>query len=95
MKTGFILMIVIFLFITGVVFSLNYLKSASEKKSDTESDSCKKLGCPLGTKYVGSKNSDKYYSCDCHYADQIKPENIICFSSDAAAVEMGYVRVDC
>lgn len=39
------------------------------------------FGCPEGTKFVGSKSSDKYHYCWCRYAKNIKPENIICFLS--------------
>src|SRR3989344_3511102 len=42
--------------------------------------------------YVGSKNSDKYYPPDCHFATRIKPENIQCFSSDEDAISRGYQR---
>ena len=60
-----------------------------------EDNSCKNLGCPENTKYVGSVNSDKYYTCDCHYADRILPENIVCFISDEEAVDNGYIKLDC
>jgi len=37
--------------------------------------------------FVGSKNSNKYHLPTCRWAKQIKPENLVCFSSaeDAAA----------
>lgn len=57
--------------------------------------SCLNLGCKIGTKYVGSINSDKYYACDCRYAKNIKPENLICFESDEEAVEKGYIKTEC
>ena len=60
----------------------------SEEQGD---DSCIELGCPAGTSYVGSINSDKYHSCDSRFAKMISPENIICFASEADASEQGYV----
>jgi len=56
---------------------------------------CQNLNCPETTQYVGSVNSDKYYVCDCRYSKIIKPENVICFSSDKEAVDKGYIKVDC
>lgn len=40
--------------------------------------------------YVGSKNSNKYHVPTCTWAKQIKPENIVCFSSVEDAVAKGY-----
>ena len=60
-----------------------------------ESNTCIDLGCPSESIYVGSVNSDKYYSCDCHYANRIKPENIICFISDDDAQSKGYIKSEC
>ncbi len=56
---------------------------------------CESLGCPKGTVYVGSVNSDKYYVCDCQYSKRIKPENIMCFSTDNEALSKNYTKVDC
>jgi len=52
--------------------------------------SCVELGCPMGTKFVGSKNSDKYHYCTCRYAKRIKPENLLCFSDEKDAQGQGY-----
>jgi len=41
--------------------------------------------------YVGSIQSDKYHYPDCYWAQQIKPENLIWFSSAKEALDMGYV----
>jgi flagellar basal body-associated protein FliL len=63
--------------------------------NDTETDACLALNCSLGTMYVGSVNSDKYYTCSCRYAKNINPENIVCFSSDAEAQSAGYTKTQC
>jgi hypothetical protein len=39
---------------------------------------------------IGSKNSNKYHLPTCASAKQIKPENIVCFSSADDAVSKGY-----
>jgi hypothetical protein len=56
-----------------------------------ESEPCVELGCPSGTKFVGSKNSDKYHYCSCRYAKKIKKENLICFESKKEAQNEGYI----
>lgn len=45
--------------------------------------------------FVGSKNSNKYHFPDCSYAKRIKPENIVCFSSEEEAKNKGYVPAGC
>jgi hypothetical protein len=56
----------------------------------SEKDLCEDLGCPLGTRFVGSKNSNKYHYCDCKWAERIKKENLVCFKSVEEAEERGY-----
>ncbi|MBR9706102.1 hypothetical protein GOV14_03650 [Candidatus Pacearchaeota archaeon] len=56
---------------------------------------CTKIGCETGSIYVGSINSDKYYACDCHYANRINPENIICFRSDEEALAQNRIKSEC
>lgn len=43
-----------------------------------------------GCAFVGSKNSNKYHLPSCRWAKQIKPENLVCFSSVEDAVKKGY-----
>lgn len=62
-----------------------------EEEKIEEDEACIALGCEEGSKYVGSKNSDKYHLCDCVWATKIKPENIICFDSIEGATEQGYI----
>jgi hypothetical protein len=64
-------------------------------QSPSDSTTCEALGCNSDAIYAGSINSDKYYTCDCHYANRIKEENIICFTSDEEATEKGYEKIDC
>jgi outer membrane biogenesis lipoprotein LolB len=40
--------------------------------------------------YVGSINSDKYHYPDCEWAQKIKPENEVWFSSPEEARKAGY-----
>jgi hypothetical protein len=40
--------------------------------------------------FVGSKNSNKYHLPTCRWAKNIKPENLVCFSSAEDAVAKGY-----
>jgi len=84
------------LFITAFYIGNYYFnQTPNEEQEETNTQACLALGCPEGTIYVGSVNSDKYYVCDCHYADTILPENIFCFSSESEAIDLGYVKVEC
>jgi micrococcal nuclease len=51
---------------------------------------CTALGCPKGTSYIGSKNSDKFHSCRSTFARMISPDNIVCFRSKNEAIIQGY-----
>ncbi|MEA2006898.1 MAG: hypothetical protein U9O20_01940 [Patescibacteria group bacterium] len=44
---------------------------------------------------VGSKNSNKYHQSTCRWAEQIKPENRVCFSSVEDAQNKGYKAAKC
>ena len=86
-----VLILAIIIFITGfIIYKINIPSGPSSYQEE-----CTDLGCPVDTAYVGSINSDKYYECSCHYADTILPENIVCFVSDADAIEKGYTKSDC
>ncbi len=39
--------------------------------------------------FVASKNSTKYHTANCTWAKRIKPENLVCFSSQEAAAQSG------
>lgn len=65
--------------------------ATTETTTTTLHNDCVDLGCDTDTKYVGSKNSDKYHHCDCSYARGIKKENIVCFRSVEEAEERGYI----
>ena len=69
--------------------------NTNDNSSSTDETSCINLGCTSTAKYVGSKNSDKYYTCSCRYAKNINQENIVCFDSDEEAVSKNYTKVDC
>lgn len=45
--------------------------------------------------YVASKNSNKYHLPTCQFAQKIKPENKICFSSKEEAEKRGYQGAKC
>ncbi|MBD3389146.1 MAG: hypothetical protein GF416_08635 [Candidatus Altiarchaeales archaeon] len=47
-------------------------------------DPCVALGCPEGTKFVASRNSDKYHSCGCEWAAKISEKNLLCYDSAPA-----------
>ena len=45
--------------------------------------------------FVASKNSNKYHLPTCRYAQNIKPENKVCFSSKEEAESRGYQGAKC
>ena len=47
------------------------LDEKDEQALKENHERCLELGCSYGDIYVGSVNSDKYYDCDCHYAERI------------------------
>lgn len=67
--------------LTGVVLQ-------TEDNSNTD---CEDLGCPAGTQFVGSKNSNKYHYCDCRWVKMIKPDNLVCFKNVEEAKEKCYI----
>lgn len=56
---------------------------------------CMGFDCSAGTIYIGSINSDKYYECKCSWGKSINEENLVCFSSDAVAVNAGRIKSEC
>ncbi len=92
MKTKKILIIAIVVVLIALIAYATYLLKSNPVSDVTL---CQELGCFSDTVYVGSTGSDKYYSCDCRYAKQIKPENIACFASDSEALAKNYIKVDC
>jgi len=75
---------------TTVLTTISSTTPTSTTSTSTIS-SCESLGCPIGTKFVASKKSDKYHRCDCRYAKRIKPENLVCFHSREDAEKEGYL----
>lgn len=45
--------------------------------------------------FVASKNSNKYHLPTCQFAQKIKPENKVCFSSADEAIKRGYQGAKC
>jgi hypothetical protein len=58
----------------------------TENKVDAENKNCA---------YVASKNSNKYHLPTCQFAQKIKPENKVCFSSAEEAQGRGYQGAKC
>lgn len=44
---------------------------------------------------IGSKNSDKYHTLECHWSDKIKEDNRVCFESVKEAQQKGYQAAGC
>ncbi|MBI4127516.1 MAG: hypothetical protein HY459_00445 [Parcubacteria group bacterium] len=59
----------------------------------TTSDIKRRAASRTEGKYVGSRNSNKYYPPTCSYAKRISPENQLWFESEEEAKAAGYVSV--
>jgi len=64
---------------------------AQKLAQDTKKSSSETIASNQNCAYVGSKNSNKYHLPTCSYAKRIKPENLVCFSSQDEAKSKGYV----
>ena len=64
-------------------------------KTDIGDDACIKLGCDENTMFVGSREGDVFYECDCRYAKQINPENVVCFASAEEALMQIRTKSEC
>jgi hypothetical protein len=85
------------------------IASANTDKNQTKSSSAKTTSAnskPTSTDittqpdkqkcaFVASKNSDKFHLPTCRYAQNIKPENKICFSSKEEAESRGFQGAKC
>ncbi|MFW6226436.1 MAG: hypothetical protein ACOC3V_05715 [bacterium] len=96
------------LFILGNYLNKDSISNDEEKQenktNETEKDienldeieqECIKLGCEKGSVYIGSVNSDKFYRCDCRWAETISKENIICFKTRQEALNDDRVESEC
>ena len=92
---------------TTIITSSTVIDATIESTSTTTSSSsssstiqpgdpeCEELGCPEGTNFVGSVNSDMYHYCSCSHAKRINSENLVCFSTKEEAEEQGYIQSSC
>jgi hypothetical protein len=52
-------------------------------------DECVAIGCPVGTKFVSSKTSDKYHICACQFAIKLSAKNRVCYTNVQEAEAAG------
>jgi len=106
MKKALIIIIIIVILLLGFVIGIYYYALAPADnvvEQDNEQVNqeiekvfaCSKLGCPQGSVYAGSSNSDKYYLCDCRWAKNVVPENLVCFASDEQALADNRTKSEC
>ena len=98
MKTKVIILmmlLIVFFSAIAVYFILSFPEQKDAEPVKINSTACIELGCPEDTEFVGSINSNKYYKCECRYAKNILPENLICFKTEGEAIESGYQKIEC
>ena len=102
-QTITLIAIILFLFVVIIVGVIVFypkaidpeiIENTNQNQNIEINNRCIELGCDEITIYVGSKNSDKYYTCDCYHADRILTENIVCFSTDEEALNQGYIKIE-
>lgn len=91
--------------IAMVSFEAGFLKGQKNQKESVVVNQPACAPCPetetqLNTEnqkcaFVASKNSNKYHLPTCQWANKIKPENKICFSSVEEAQKRGYQPAKC
>ena len=64
--------------------------SAPESQPEVGLVSCEDLGCPEGSQYIASSESNVYHECSSGYAQTILPQNRICFYNASEAEQAGY-----
>jgi len=69
----------------------NQVLGAQNQALENVSTTKNKLSQKQDCMFVGSKNSNKYHLPDCRFAKNIKPENLVCFSSAEDASSKGYL----
>lgn len=84
----------------GCIGSVGYTWNKTKQEcvrewEETLKDACIDLGCAENMLFAGSKNSDKYYNCNCGWAKTINPENLVCFSSDSEALSDNRIKSEC
>jgi hypothetical protein len=104
-KTGLfgkILLFVMVVIAMLIMFSIfYYLDGWREERFPTQENeledvltsgmlACVEMGCPAGTKFIGSSGGVSYHDCATTQARSIKSENRVCFSSYQEAVAKGY-----
>ena len=92
-KTKILILIIAIIVAIAVILLIIFYPSPEENLEVNQA--CIDLGCPEGSLYAGSINSDKFYLCTCGYSKNIKPENLVCFSDKATALAEGRLRSDC
>lgn len=73
----------------------NEFSLGTEEQIELTKEACFDLGCEYGNLYIGSIESDKFYKCTCHWANQILPENRVCFEDREEAIIEGRTESEC
>ena len=95
-KTKILILLIAIIIVIITIVSILIFSSPNKTEENSErKQACIDLGCPEGSLYAGSINSDKFYFCTCGYAKNINPENLVCFSDEATALADNRTKSDC
>lgn len=73
----------------------NASKATQESLGANQAKSAPTPVAATGCAFVGSKNSDKFYTPSCSWAKRIKPENMVCYQSEQEALAKGKIKSEC
>ena len=90
-----IVIILILGFVTYLIATKPTTTQDTTGENTTNVNACEQIGCSSEDKYVGSRNSDKYYECSCRYAKNINQENLVCFKTDEEALADDRIKSEC
>jgi hypothetical protein len=93
-----IVIVIILIILLGIaigIYSFALKNIDQDNTSGMINHACFEIGCDANDVFVGSINSDKYYECNCRYAKNINPENIICFKTEQEAEADNRTRSKC
>lgn len=76
---------------TSTITKTTFTTTTKKTTTTTYQDECTILGCPKGTKYVGSKKTGYYYRCASECGAKITDENRVCIMSEEEAKQYGFV----
>jgi len=92
-----VVVVLVILALFGAYYFINSMSAGSAQASSPDNQqpeaglvTCEDLGCPEGSQFIASSESNVYHECSSPYAQAILPQNRICFYNSSEAEQAGY-----